>query len=110
MENIITIKYKKYEFVNKEYEIKVNNLHYCFFEGGQDDTNITDYFGIWTTDTELKICEIISQDTIKIKNYRSKGIYTYCDIKRFLEKHYRIQQISEETFKKELNKVLKRLE
>lgn len=109
MSNAITVKYQEVEYVKKEYEMQIEDSHYCFLEGQNRDYNITEYLGVWTKDNELKICEITCQDTIRIKSYACKGIYTDCTFKRFLEKHNDVQKIYEEEFKEELNKMLEKL-
>lgn len=109
MSNIITIKYEKWDFKKNEYEHKIENLHHCFLEGGSEDKNITEYLGIWTTDSSIKICKIEKNNTITIESWDSKGIYTYGDIKEFLSKHNRVQNISEQTFMDELNRILAKI-
>lgn len=109
MSNTITINYKKLEYAEKEYEISMGDLHYCFLEGSNEDYNIKEYLGIWTTDKELKICEIKYQDTITIRTYSYKNIYTHSCFKKFLEEHHTVEKISEERFMNELNKILKKI-
>lgn len=109
MSNPITIKYEKFEYVRKEHEMQIEDSHYSFLEGKNRDYNITEYLGVWTKDNALKICEITCQDTIRIKSYTCKGIYTDCTFKHFLESHNDVQEICEDKFKKELNKMLEKL-
>lgn len=109
MSDLITIKYKKMEIIDKEYEIQMKDLHHCFLQGKDEDYNTTEYFGIWTTDKELKICEIKNQDTIKIKTFKNKNIYTYNDIRKFLENHNRVMPINKETFMNELTRMLDKI-
>lgn len=109
MSRSIIVKYKEVEFVEKEYEMQIEDSHYCFLEGRNMDYNIKEYLGVWATENELKICEITCQDTIRIKSYACRGIYTDCTFKQFLEKHNDVQKIREEEFKEELNKMLEKL-
>lgn len=109
MDNPITIKYEKSEYVRKEYEMQISNLHYCFLEGQNKDYNITEFLGVWTDDKELKICEITCQENIRIRTYTCKGIYTHINFKSFLEMHSQVREISEEKFMNELNKMIKKI-
>lgn len=109
MENSIIVKYYEVECVRKEYEMKIDDPHYSFLEGQNKDYNIIEYLGVWTKDNALKICEITYQDTIRIKSYVCKGIYTECIFKHFLEMHNNVKKISEDKFKEELNKMLEKL-
>ena len=55
-----------------------------------------------------KACEE-KDGTIRIKSYASKGIYTDCTFKHFLESHNNVQEICEDRFKEELNRMLEKL-
>lgn len=109
MSNSIIVKYQEVEYLKKEYEMQIGDSHYCFLEGQNKDYNITEFLGVWTKDNALKICEITCQDTIRIKSYACKGIYTDCTFKHFLESHNNVQEICEDKFKEELNKMLEKL-
>lgn len=109
MSNSIIVKYQEVEYLKKEYEMQIEDSHYCFLEGQNKDYNITEFLGVWTKDNALKICEITCQDTIRIKSYACKGIYTDCTFKHFLESHNNVQKICEDKFKEELNKMLEKL-
>ena len=112
MSNSIIVKYQEVEYLKKEYEMQIEDSHYCFLEGQNKDYNITEFLGEYPLENEEYPKMINKQQfekTIRIKSYACKGIYTDCTFKHFLESHNNVQEICEDKFKEELNKMLEKL-
>lgn len=100
------IKYKKSKFINEEYEFDVEDTRNCFLQGQSEETNITEYFGIYVTNKYLLIVTIEGKTNIKIDYYNNKNVYTTNDIIEFLRKHNRVETITQKTFRNKLDRIL----
>lgn len=99
------IYYTKSKFIQEEYKFEVKDTHNCFLQG-QNEKNITEFLGIYTTKKYLLVVEIQEQTNIIMQHYENKGVYTSIDIKNFLRKHNKVKEISEDIFKEKLNNIL----
>ena len=99
------IYYTKYRFIQEKYEFKVKDVHNCFLEG-QNEKNIAEFLGIYTTQKYLLVVEIQEQTNIIMQHYENKSVYTNMDIKDFLRKHNKVKEITENLFKKKLDNIL----
>lgn len=100
------ISYTKTRFVEEKHSFDIEDTHNCFLKGQREDTNITEYLGIYTTEQYLLIIEIQNQTNIIMQHWESKSIYTESDIRDFLRKHEAVTNITLDTFRQQLNNIL----
>lgn len=98
--------YTKTKFVQEECEFEINDTHNCFLEGQREDTNITEYLGIYITPKYLLIIELQNQTNIIMQHYENEGVYTDKYISDFLKRHTKVKEITKDIFKSKLNNVL----
>ena len=100
------IHYTKSKLVKEKYEFKIEDTHNCFLQGQREDTNITEYLGIYATKKYLLIIEVQNQTNIIIQHYENKCVYTDNDIADFLKRHIKVKEITKDIFKSKLNNIL----
>ena len=100
------VNYTKSKFVKEEYQFEIEDIHNCFLQGQREDTNITEYLGIYKTQKYLLIIEIQNQTNIIMQHYENKGVYTDNDIRDFLKRHTKVKEITKNIFKSKLNNIV----
>ena len=86
--------------------IEVENVKNCYLKGNDSLNGITNYLGIWTDKQGLKIVKIENQKTINIDSCINKNIYVDSDIKQFMKNNKKVEVISKEIFRKELDRII----
>lgn len=100
------INYTKTKFIEEEHNFDIEDTHNCFLRGQREDTNITEYLGIYITRQYLMIIEIQNQTNVIMEHWKSKSIYTESNIRDFLKRHKAIEKITYNTFKHQLDSIL----
>ena len=90
--------------------IEVEDVKNCYLKGNDNLNGIINYLGIWTDKQGLKIIEIRNQRMIGIDFCSNKSVYTYPDIERFMKNNNKVEVISKEMFRKELDRIINRLQ
>lgn len=110
------INYRKTKRIQEEFKFEIENPHHCFLQGLSEYDGTIDYLGIYITNKfinmkrYLMIVKLEHHRNIKTEYYSNTNVYTEPDIAVFLQEHRDVQQISEETFRNELNRLLEMLE
>ncbi len=110
------VNYKKIKRIQEEFNFEIENSHHCFLQGQSEYDGTIDYLGIYITNKVidmkkyLMIVKLEHQRNIKTEYYSNTNVYTEPDIAIFLQEHREVQQISEENFRTELNRLLEMLE
>lgn len=100
------INYTKSKSIDEDYSFDIEDTHNCFLKGQRNDTNITEYLGIYTTKQYLLVVEIQNQINIIMQHWESKSVYTESDIRDFLKRHDAVKTITSDTFQHQLRNIL----
>lgn len=90
--------------------IEVEDVKNCYLKGNDNLNGMINYLGIWTDKQSLKIVKIENQNTINIDSCSNKNIYVDSDIKQFMKNNNKVEVISKEIFRKELDRIINTLQ
>ena len=90
--------------------LEVEDVKNCYLKGNDSLNGITNYLGIWTDKQGLKIVKIENQKTINIDFCSNKNIYVDSDVKQFMKNNNKIEVISKEMFRTELDRITNKLQ
>lgn len=87
-------------------ELNIEDIRNCYLKGYDNLNNLPNYLGIWSDNTGLKVIEIRNQRMIGFDVSRSKSVYTRVDIETFMKNNSNVQNISKESFRKEIDRII----
>ncbi len=99
------IKYTVGTYIKEEKELEIEDTKNIFLQGNNPYDGLNTYLGIWTNEKYLLIITLISGRNIRYEYSTNKNIYTYADIKEYLENNKNVKIISRDEFKEQLQKI-----